>query len=495
MTTATATEILMGSQTPTFQLQSKKAKNFKDSEKILRFMEAYGRTVQLDPWQRDLLYQMLARDTDGLLVHKTCSVSVPRQNGKGVLIEARVLYGAIVLKEDIICTSHHMQTTKSTFARICSYLEDPNNAELADKVKFIRKANGQEAIEFKNGATVYFLARTKSSGRGKTASVLIYDEAQELSKDANSALRPTISSRKDSQVIMLGTPDTGTSDSEVFTKTRDTAHKKKSQALFHAEWSADIEDDPEDPAIWAKTNPALGRRLSIENVAAECDGFEERQFMIERLGVWFSNVGQTVIDMAKWTALLAEDLNPKDLTDLVLGLDMNPARTTATISVAAKKPDGTYHIEFRDSRADGTGWIVPRLKEMVLKAPIRTIVIDAKSPAASLIDQISAIRGLKVKTTGVPEMIAACGQFYDAIEQGTLSHRSQPTLNQSVAVGRKRTLGDGWAWSRATTNADITPLVSSTLALWGCQSSKVRKKKTTSTVDGTPRKGRAIRLR
>lgn len=491
----TATETLTGSQTPTFQHQSKRAKNFKDSEKVERFMRAYGQAVQLDPWQRDLLYQMLARDKDGLLVHKTCSVSVPRQNGKGVLIEARVLYGAIVLKEDIICTSHHMATTLSTFNRICSYLEDPKNAELAEKVKVIRKANGKEAIEFKNGAIIYFLARTKSSGRGKTASVLIYDEAQELGKEAHAALLPTVSSRKDAQVILLGTPDTGTSDSEVFTKIRDTAHKKKTQALFHAEWSASLEDNPEAPATWAKTNPALGRRLSIENVTAEFDGFEERQFMIERLGVWFSNVGQTVVDMDKWSNLVADNLNPKDLTDLVLGLDMNPARTTATISVAAKKPDGTFHIEFRDSRADGTGWVVPRLKEMVLKAPIRTIVIDAKSPAASLIDQISAIRGLKVKTTGVPEMIAACGQFYDAIEQGKLSHRSQPTLNQSVAVGRKRTLGDGWAWSRATTTSDITPLVSSTLALWGCQSSKVRKKKTTTTADGTQRKGRAIRLR
>jgi len=91
-------------------------------------------------------------------------------------------------------------------------------------------------------------------------------------------------------------------------------------------------------------------------------------------------------------------------------------------------------------------------------------------------------------------MIAACGQFYDAIEQGTLTHSYQSTLNQAIAAGRKRTLADGWAWSRATTNADITPLVSSTLALWGCQSSKVRKKKTTTTADGTPRKGRAIRL-
>lgn len=492
----TATEILKGSQTPTFQHQSKKAKNFKDSEKVEKFMKAYGQAVQLDPWQRDILYQMLARDMDGFLVHKTCGISVPRQNGKGVIIEARVLYGAIVLKEDIICTSHHMQTTKSTFARICSYLEDPNNAELADHVKLIRKANGQEAIEFKNGATVYFLARTKSSGRGKTASVLIYDEAQELSKEANSALRPTISSRKDSQVIMLGTPDTGTSDSEVFTKVRDTAHKKKSSSLFYAEWSADIEDDPEDPATWAKTNPALGRRLSIENVTAECDGFEERQFMIERLGVWFSNVGQTVIDMAKWATLVAEDLKAQDLTDLVLGLDMNPTRSTATISIAGKKSDGTYHVEFVDSRADGTGWIVPRLKELISKAPIRTLVIDSHPSAAStMLEEFSRIRGLKVKVTGFADILSACGQFYDAVEQGKLSHRSQPTLNRAVAEGRKRTKGEGWLWSRATTNADITPLVSSTLALWGCQSSKVRKKKTTSTADGTPRKGRAIRLR
>lgn len=486
----TATEALMGSQTPTFQHSSKAAKVFRDSEKIERFMKGYGQSIQLDPWQRDILYQMLARDKNGMLVHKTCGISVPRQNGKGVIIEARVLFGAIVLKEDIIVTSHHLDTTKSTFARICSYFENPDAPEMADQLKpnGIRRANGQLAIELKNGARISFIARTKSSGRGKTASVLIYDEAQELSKDANSALRPTIASRPDSQVVMLGTPDTGTSDSEVFSKIRETALKKKSKNLFYAEWSADLEDDPADPEVWAKTNPALGRRLSEENVVSEFDGFTERAFMIERLGVWFSNVGQSVIDIAQWGKLVDGQSQPE--SDLVFAVDVSPARATATIAIAGKRSDGKTHVEFIDHRADGTAWIVPRLKELVEKHNVRSVVIDSKGPIASLEDQISKIRGLRVKKMQYQDVASACGLFYDAVQDGTLVHLSQGALNIAVGGARKRNLGDAWAWSRAHTGHDLTPLIAVTNALWAVQSSKVRKMKTTP--NGTAPKKRKL---
>jgi len=482
--------MLIGSQTPTFRHTSKKAKNYTDADKLNRFMKAYGQAVQLDEWQESILRDWLARGQDGLLVHKVCGVSVPRQNGKGVLIEARVLYGAIVLKEDIIVTSHHLATTKSTFDRICSYFENPDAPELADKVKVIRKANGQEAIEFKNGAKVAFLARTKSSGRGKTASVLILDEAQELSLDANSALMPTISSRKDSQVIMLGTPDTGSSESDVFGKVRETAFEKKSKSLAYAEWGADPEDDPGDPDVWAKCNPAFGRRLTEENITSEYDSMIERAFMVERLGVWFSNSTQSVIPADIWEKL--SDAESELVADLVLSVDISPARSAGTIAIAGKRSDGLVHVEVIDQRAGSTAWIVPRIKELSQEHKIRSIVIDSKGPAASLEEPLSKIRGLRVIKTKYQDVAVACGLFFDAVQDQTLRHLDQSILNLAVANGRKRNLGDAWAWSRAHAGADITALVAVTNAFWGVHSSKV--KKTRSKTTETRTKGRALFL-
>ena len=57
--------------------------------------------------------------------------------------------------------------------------------------------------------------------------------------------------------------------------------------------------------------------------------------------------------------------------------------------------------------------------------------------------------------------------FYDGVEAGTLNHLNVPALNAAVAGAVKRPLGERWAWSRKDSSVDITPLVASTLALYG----------------------------
>lgn len=474
---------LYGNQEPTFQHHSPNAVDFSDSVKLERFMKAYGGATQLDEWQKATLRQWLARDSNGMFANKTCGISAPRQNGKSALIEALVLYKLIVLKESLIVTSHLLDTTKSTFSRICAYLDNPDIPELSNQVALIRRANGQLTIEMKNGAKAYFQARNDKAGRGKTVHTIISDEAQEFTEDSNAALLPTISAMPNSQVFLLGTPDTGTSNSEVFAKIRETAHKQKSTILSYVEWAAGIEDDPTNPKVWARVNPAMGYRISQANIEGELESFkDERRFQIERLGVWFGNGGQPVIDEIHWATL--GDKNSKlddEVSDLVLAVDVSPARTTATIAVAGRRSDGKFHVEIIDHRADGTAWIVPRLKELTEKYAIRTVVIDAKGPASSLGDQMLKIRGLKVQKTGYQDVVAACGVFFDAVQDGTLRHISQTTLNEAVKLGRKRNLDGNWAWARAHAGADITPLCAATNALWAVQSSKVRKKNSSST--------------
>ncbi len=65
------------------------------------------------------------------------------------------------------------------------------------------------------------------------------------------------------------------------------------------------------------------------------------------------------------------------------------------------------------------------------------------------------------------ELIAACGQFYDAIIDQTAVIRRHHKLDEAAAAAAKRSVGDSWAWTRKSASADISPLVSATLALWG----------------------------
>jgi hypothetical protein len=107
----------------------------------------------------------------------------------------------------------------------------------------------------------------------------------------------------------------------------------------------------------------------------------------------------------------------------------------------------------------------------------RAFVCDGASPAASLLHEFETL-GIDVDVTNAKEMAAACGMFFDAVEQGAegldqqvatgLRHIGQEELESAIRSARKRALGDGgWAWSRSGSTADITPLVSVTLAHWG----------------------------
>jgi hypothetical protein len=113
----------------------------------------------------------------------------------------------------------------------------------------------------------------------------------------------------------------------------------------------------------------------------------------------------------------------------------------------------------------GTDWAVGRLAELARRWNPWPVVIDAGSPAYSLLIDLSSL-SIQTEVTGAREYAAACGQFYDAVTAGQIVHLDQPVLNAAVAGARKRVLGDAWAWARRA-GGDVSPLVAVTLARWG----------------------------
>jgi hypothetical protein len=60
------------------------------------------------------------------------------------------------------------------------------------------------------------------------------------------------------------------------------------------------------------------------------------------------------------------------------------------------------------------------------------------------------------------------------VESAKLRHLAQSQLSASLAVARKRMIGDGgWGWSRKDSDSDITPITAATLALWGLESTEI----------------------
>lgn len=159
----------------------------------------------LDPWQQNVLHGALAEERDprrpGKMrwVASEVGLIVPRQNGKGSILEAVELAGLFLWDERLILHSaHEFKTSEEAFKRILTLIQ--NTPDLDRMVQNVRTSHGQEGIELITGQRLRFMARTGGSGRGFSGDRIILDEAYRLSGASMSALLPTLSAQPNTQI-------------------------------------------------------------------------------------------------------------------------------------------------------------------------------------------------------------------------------------------------------------------------------------------------------
>ena len=429
--------------------------------------------MPLDEWQEQALEAAMGERSDGRWASKFVGVSAPRQNGKSQLIVARALAGALLFGEKmIIISAHETDTAREIWKRLIAVIED--NPTLEARVTGRMDAINREFISFGNGSdrqTIKLKARRASGSRGFSADCLLLDEAQILGKQSWGSIVPTMSAMPNPQMWLFGTPPTPADDPFAFSRVRDSALTKKARHCW-LEWSADPGDDLDDPEVWAKANPAYGVRISYEACADDRAAMDDEQFAMERLGMWAGSASHAVIDGSTWQEVADETSFVADR--FALAVDVAPDMSMASVGLAGQREDGLWHVELDDQKP-GIAWLVPYIVRLVGANPqVRAVVIDSASPAAAIVDDLTKAK-IKVTTSTARDMAAACGQFYSGAYEAWLRHTNQPQLNVALSVARKRSLGDAWAWNRKNATSDITPLVACTLALWGAQSSTVKR--------------------
>lgn len=460
---------LSGSQVPRICVVPEGGDHPRWSE-VVDFVTELG--IVLDPWQMMVLRASLRR-RGSFWAAFAVACCAPRQNGKNAILEVRELIGPCLLGEPLLIhTAHLADTSKEAFRRLDDLLDA--NAWLSAQVKHIWRTNGHESIEFKNGRRIRFRTRTRGGGRGFSGSPVFFDEAMFLPLVSMGAILPVVSAQEDPQVWYMGSAvdQSIMDDGLTFARVRDRALKGEDDRLAYFEWSLDAEtpdqvteEQAADAKSWADTNPALGIRITADYLRAERDELDPRTFAVERLGVgdWPDPAGTvTVIDMAQWTSL--EDAQSEMPDPVCLAFDVSPDRKWAAIAAAGKREDELMHVEVVDHRP-GTGWVVPRLKELCDRHYPSAVVCDSVSPAASLLNELDDA-GVEVEKLTASQHAQACGMMFDLAEQGRLRHLGQPELEAALRGAATRPLGEAWAWKRKQSTADICPLVAATLAVF-----------------------------
>jgi phage terminase large subunit-like protein len=465
----------------------------------------------LDPWQAWFIEQACAvkeqtfsnkytNEYQRMWAAKEVGLMVSRQNGKGSILEARELAGLFLLGErTIVHSAHQFDTSKEHFLRILELLEGvPDFDREIDKVT---RSHGDEGVILKSGQRLRFRTRTKGGGRGWSPEFIAMDESMYLGPDQIGALMPSLSARPNPQIWYTGSA--GDKDSTQFGKVRSRALKGvrvqdprtgdwkrvPDPALFFAEWSidgctdlclprCDEHDKPNDIESYAKANPGLGIRITVDHVQMEQRSMDEATFAQERLGIgdWPVEGDQWgVIAEESWRARIDETSEITRDSIKVLAVDTSPNREFSSIAVCGT--NGVFrHVEItsdeiREDHRPGVDWVVRRVKEIWDRAKPDAVIIDKVNQAGSFIKELEFM-GVTVISPTTSEYAQACGEFYSGIqprkgEEADIVHIDQLDLNTAVAGADKRNLAERWAWDKRNSATDISPLVAATLAAWG----------------------------
>ncbi len=431
-----------------------------------------------DGAQRLALDTLLAESSPGVWAAFEGAVVASRQNLKTALFQMIVLADAFLFRTDLIVWSaHEFGTATEAFLDLKGYVE--NYDHLRRRTQKVISSNGKEAIHLMDGSRIVFKARTKSGGRGLTGNRVILDEAFALTPSIMGSLMPTMSAVENPQVLYGSSA--GLEESAVLRSVRDRGRAGGDPSLAYVEWCS-TKPCPDkcdhhvgragcvldDEAEWARANPALGVRISVEHVRKERVAMPAGEFARERLGRW-DDPGEATdgLDVEKWAACLdaASKVTGKPVLAAMVAHDL----TWSAIALAGYRADGVPHVEVVDYRP-GTMWVAQRAADLKAKYDTQLVVLKA-GPKSSLLDDLDDL-SVVYEEADAADLIAACGVVEDRVLRGTLRHIGQPELDIAVTVGRRRPIGDAWTWAIRASNADISPVVAVTLALWGLRNAQ-----------------------
>ena len=467
---------MIGSQIPRIRVEPPRASS--DGDDAAALMEAYS--CRLDPWQRTVVDCWLGRDETGAYNVTSAGLAVPRQNGKNVCLEARELFGLVCLGEHILHTAHQVVTSKKSFRRLAALFTDRRHPEMMAMVRNIRWTNGEESIELTNGGAIEYATRSRERGRGfDGVSLLVYDEAQELTDDQMEAVMATLaaSSTATRQILYTGTPPYPGCPGEAFRRRRIVCISEPGAHDAWHEWSVEAENVEairlDDRSVWAAVNPALGLRLTEDFTAEELRTLPSDGFARERLGWWspvLTHAEAYAIPAELWDGCKSSEQKPES-GKTAYGIKFSPDGAAVVLAGAISPAAGPARISLIERRPTsmGTRWLAQWLNERYGQASC--VVIDGRNGADVLVDRISSTWKAKasvIRPTG-RDVVAAAGTLTDALAEGSVSwYAGQEILRESAVTATKRPISGGWGFG----GDNSPPIEAAALALWGAKTSK-----------------------
>lgn len=393
-------------------------------------------------WQEHVADVALEIDPDtGRLAYREVVVSVMRQNGKTTLVLAAecarcLLWGR---QQRVAYTAQSGNAARKKFKEDQKPLIEQNLRPVVDRFYM---SDGNTSLVWKNGSRINVLDNTPSAGHGMTLDLAVIDEAfTDQDNVREQALLPTMATRPNSQIWNVSTAGTASS-TYLLRKVqagRAAVNSGQLSGLAFFEFAIPESEDIDDPEVHARRMPAYGVTIHSDYIKHARQTMTDGDFR-RAIGNQWTETEERVIPAEYWGAVCRHDVRADKE---VYVLEAKPDRSTACVIRA----DKNRRLELVAHRP-GISWLADTVDKIPSDAQI---VVDGYGPAAGLADELDRT---VVKKDSL-EVRKACGRFFDAIADGTVSIHADERLDAAAKSAVRKSSSDSWSWHREVEGGEL----------------------------------------
>ena len=423
--------------------------------------------LELMPWQRRVV--RVATELLGTgYAFPLVVVTVPRQAGKTTLVGLLAL-GRMLERPGtrVWLTAQTRQDARDTLLELGGLLA----GSALGPVTHQRLAAGSEQLSLPGGSSMRVFSPGPHALHGRVADLVVLDEVWAYDEDRGAqvlqAAVPAQATRPRRQVLAVSTAgdDAATFLAALVEAGRAGVGAGLRQGAAYFEWSVPDELDAGDPAVAARYHPAVGHTITPAALvdAARVMARHPGAFARAYGNRWTTGTGDPALDPEHYRATVRVDLAPG--SPLVLGYDVALDRQHAAVAVAGRSGDLPVVELIAYDR--GSAWLPGRLAELAVRHQVVAIAHDPAGPGAGTAERITLPAGCALLPARSRDYAAASEGFAEAVDAGLVAIRPSSDLDVAVLGAGRRLVGDGWAFGRRASSADVSPLIAAALALWG----------------------------
>jgi len=459
---------------PAFYTKSKN--DLTDGKDLAEFSERYlslskgvraGKPLLFVEWQQWLLNSLLERRADGRLRYRRALVGLPRKQGKSLMGSALGLYGLLAGEAgaEVYSAAGDRRQARIVFNEAKQQVL--NSPLLSQACKVYR-----DAIEVPMFSSVYRVVSADAKRQaGLNPSLVIFDELWvQPNDDLWDQLTLGSGARLDPLVVAITTAgyDEDTLCGRLYNYGKSvSAGEVKDDAFGFFWWEAPLNCKLKDKKAWRISNPNLSEGLlSLEDMEASVTQSTEAAFRRFRLNQWV-RVEESWLPPGAWEKCYS-DLAINRHDECFVGIDMALKHDSIAVVIAQPQKERIV-LESKIWQPKQIGVDVAEV-EHYLRSIHRNLNVKefAYDPAyfqrsaEALVDE-----GLPMvefpQTSG--RMVPACGQTYELITNGKVTHDGSPTFTDQVLSAAQRMTDSGWRLSKGKSKRKIDACIAMVMAV------------------------------